>query len=182
MQADNRLPHTKLLRTLSRAQLLIVWKDVLYLLKNTPVDVKHSLYEHYVVYAMITFAYLKQQGSNANESNLSIHYGASFSYLNKFDRWVNTSKIVQLITEQQVCNDNTYNVGVKYIEKLLGKQESKGTAFNDTYKEVNKEQLIGMLNDTSTDKKLTTALLNLLRDGDMELTEWLVVEEETDGE
>jgi hypothetical protein len=166
VNSTNRLPDTKLLAFMSRTQLLVVWRDILYVLNNLPTHpMKRGRKEHYLAYAIVNYLYLVKEGSQPNEESITIEYRPNFCYVGKFDTWFNSAVLRKCLVKQHMVNDGNYELGSVYVDKLLEKEEEKGNVFNQV---VTKELLIKQLNSATINKDLAVCAVKLLTEGNTE--------------
>ena len=157
---------------MTRKQLNIVWKDILYEMNNLVTGPSNNnVNEQYTVYMMITYAYLIKQGSVPNTANVDIMYKPSFSYANKFNVWLNTANIRKYILDLHVCNDGNYDICSNYVEKLWKKHEEKGEVFNC---EITKEEVLALLHSKKKDKELILGITDLFIKGDFKVLRFVV--------
>jgi hypothetical protein len=164
--STDRLPDTKLLRVMTKDQLLIVWRDILYVLNNmdkTPSKDGHK--EQYVAYAFMVYAYLIKEGSSPNKTNVHVDYNPNFSYIAKFDTWLNTAKLRNYLIKQHIVNDGNFELGSRYVEKLWEKEQEKGNVLNGEY---SKQELLDLINSQGVDKEIGKKVLSLLINGHLE--------------
>jgi len=154
VKITERLPHTKLLKFLSKKELLLVWRDVIYEIKNNGQSSNRVL-EQYFVYLLMVYVELKNKGTQPNEKYVSTHTKTSFCYLGGFDKWISTWKAQQYISSQRMCNDNESALFSKHIEKYLKKKDAFITDDIDLIK--------NSFGNTTSNKELIPVLEEILR-------------------
>ncbi len=153
IKCSNRLPSTRLLPFLSKSELLLVWRDVIYELKNTQLST-NKMPEQYFVYLMLVYLELVNKGSKPNKDYIETHIKNSFCYLQKFDMWVGLYALQGLMKTSVVCNDRDMDLAKKHIHKYLNKDKS---LIEVTEKELNKA-----INNLMQSKDVTLTLIELL--------------------
>lgn len=113
---SKKLPDSRLLRFMTRAQLHTVWRDIIYEIKRAD-SKQDTLLEQYYVYMLIVYVYLVKMGGNPKTEYVKSYLRGNFLYVGFLDKWLSGNVITHYLTTLRVCNDGDIVLLRNYLEK-----------------------------------------------------------------
>lgn len=123
MEYSKKIPDSRILKFLTKSQLLNVWRDINFEIKNVKDNRNYKL-ENYYAYLNILYAYLIKAGVTPNKEFVETQCKGSFTYIVKLDKWVNTHKVHDRFIDLRCCNDGNHAMLRDYLKRNKDKKDA----------------------------------------------------------